>query len=196
MTKVYFVRHAQSDISVRDERLRPLTEKGRADCALITKFLRDKEIDAILSSPFVRTIDTIADFAKSAGLEIEVAEDFRERKNIWRETPEDFKAFAQRQWMDFSYKTAGDECLADVQTRNIAALNKALKRHSGKNIVIGTHGTALSTIINYYDSTYGFEDFMVMVNIMPWIVVMEFEDIACLSISKVNLFDLKEKSLK
>jgi len=31
--------------------------------------------------------------------------------------------------------------------------------YEGKNIVIGTHGTALSTIINYYDSTYGYDDF-------------------------------------
>lgn len=40
------------------------------------------------------------------------------------------------------------------------------------DFVTGTHGTALSTIINYYDSTYRFADFMAMVNIMPWVVSM------------------------
>jgi len=54
--------------------------------------------------------------------------------------------------------------------------------------VIGTHGTALSTIINYYDSTYGFADFMAMVNIMPWVVSMSFDETSCVDIEKIDLF--------
>jgi 2,3-bisphosphoglycerate-dependent phosphoglycerate mutase len=67
------------------------------------------------------------------------------------------------------------ENLIETQTRNIAALNDVLVRHNGKNIVIGTHGTALSTIINYYDNTYGFSNFMAMLGKTPWIVKMEFD---------------------
>jgi len=189
MTKVYFIRHAESDTSVRDERLRPLTEKGLRDCVLVTDFLWDKEINAVLSSPFIRSVDTVADFARLAGIEIEIIEDFRERKNVWRD---DFASFAEKQWMDFSYTEAGNENLKDTQGRNIVALNNALKRFGGKNIVIGTHGTALSVIINYYDNTYSFDDFMAMVSIMPWIVVMEFDDTCCMNIEKINLFDRRQ----
>ena len=46
MTAVYFVRHAQSDGSVLDARTRPLTPKGQKDCALVTAYLRDKQIQA------------------------------------------------------------------------------------------------------------------------------------------------------
>jgi len=187
MTTIYFIRHAQSDLSVHDERVRPLTEKGLKDCTLVTEFLRGKNIDIILSSPYKRAVDTISGFAKSANLPIQTVNDFRERgvDNVWIE---DFKTFSKKQWVDFSYKLSDGECLAEVQERNISELNEVLTRYKNKNIVIGTHGTALSTIINYYDNTYGFDDFMAMVNIMPWVVKMEFDKNVCIGIEKIDLF--------
>ena len=192
MTTVYFIRHAEADNSVRDGRLRPLTEKGMNDRMLVTEFLQDKNIDAVLSSPFKRAVDTIADFADSSGIEIEIIEDFRERKSDsdWvRDT--DFWPFIERQWADFTYSLSDGECLAVVQDRNIAALNEALNIYKGKNIVIGTHGTALSTIINYYDRSYGFQDFMAMVNILPWVVKMEFDENGLVKMEKVDLMQSK-----
>ena len=47
-----------------------------------------------------------------------------------------------------------------VQNRNIEALNEILSDNTDKDIVIGTHGTALSTILNFYDSNFGCEDFL------------------------------------
>ena len=58
----------------------------------------------------------------------------------------------------------------------------------GSNPAIGTHGTALSTIVNYYDSSYGHADFMAMVNIMPWVVKMYFDGQNCAAIEKLDLF--------
>lgn len=194
MTTVYFIRHAESDTTVHDDQIRPLTGKGLADRRLVTEFLLDKSIDVILSSPFKRAVDTVADFADKAGLSILTAEDFIERKsdsNWLRDT--DFSSFISRQWADFSYKLSDGECLAEVQERNINALNKMLVQYKNKNIVIGTHGTALSTIINYYDSTYGFEDFMAMVNLMPWVVKMTFDETDCAGIQKIDLFHPEQK---
>jgi len=191
MTTVYFVRHCEADNSVRDGRIRPLTEKGTRDTAFVMQFLKDKSIDAMVSSPFKRAIDTIAPFAESVGLEIELVEDFRERKSDsdWIRD-EDFYPFMQRQWADYSYSLSDGESLGTVQKRNIAALNDAITQHADKRILIGTHGTALSTIVNFYEPTYGFDDFMAMVNIMPWIVKMEFDGTACRSIEKIDLFAL------
>jgi len=194
MTTIYFIRHAESDISVRDGRLRPLTEKGMRDRALVTAFLKDKGIDAVLSSPFKRAVDTVADFAEKNGFLVETVEDFRERKSDsdWqRET--DFWPFIERQWADFFYSLSDGECLAEVQDRNIAALNRVLDEYQGKTVAIGTHGTALSTIINHYDSSYGYADFMAMVKIMPWVVKMTFEGRDCAGMRKIDLFHLDQK---
>ena len=187
MTKIYFVRHAEPDLTTnRDDRTRTLTEKGRKDCALVTKYLQNKDISVVLSSPFRRSVDTVAPFAESQGLTIELIEDFRERKvdSVWID---DFNEFKRKQWEDFSYKLSDGECLNEVQERNIAALKEVLKQHKDKNIAVGTHGTALSMIINYYDNTYGLEDFNAMANIFPWMVMMEFEGDEFLGMEKVDL---------
>jgi len=191
MTTVYFIRHAQADNSVRDGRVRPLTEKGMRDRALVTAFLQDKGIDAVLSSPFKRAVDTVAPFAEQNDLAIELIEDFRERKSDSDMTSMNrtvFTAFMERQWADFTYTFSDGECLADGQARNIAALHEALAKYKGENIVIGTHGTALSLIINYYDSSYGFADFMAMLDLLPWAVRMEFDGDVCVAIEKIDLF--------
>ena len=190
MTKVYFIRHAEADNSVRDGRIRPLTEKGLADRRLVTEFLQDKGINAVLSSPFKRAVDTVADFAENKGLIVLLSENFKEHDTISDNYPSnEYFQFVKKYWADFYYKVSGDESLYEVQERNITALNDILTQYKNKNIVIGTHGTALSTIINYYDSTYGFEDFMAMVKIKPWIVRMDFNDDGCVGMVKTDLFN-------
>lgn len=187
MTKVYFVRHAEPNYDNHDDRLRELSPKGMEDRKLVTAFLSDKDIDVVLSSPFKRAVDTVADFAEKNNIPIKTIDDFRERKvdSCWIE---DFAGFSKRQWTDFSYKLSDGECLKEVQDRNIAALNAVLEKYNGKNIVIGSHGTALSTIINYYDNSFGYEDFEKIRFVMPWIVEFVFDaDKKCIEIKKYNL---------
>ncbi len=186
-TTLYFVRHAQPDFSNHDDMTRPLSEKGIQDRTLVTSFLKDKNIDVVLSSPFKRAIDTVSDFAEKKGIDIEIIQDFRERK-IEDKWIEDFNGFCKSQWADFDYKLSDGESLGEVQQRNIAALQSALTRFAGKTIVVGSHGTALSTIINYYDNSFGYEDFEKIKNLMPWIVKFVFEDGNCTEIKPYNLF--------
>lgn len=188
MTNVYFVRHAEPDFNIHDDITRPLTVKGKIDAKLVSMYLRDKEIHEVLSSPFLRAIDTVKDFADEVGLSIKIMQDFRERKvdSVWIE---DFVSFTKKQWEDFDYKLSDGESLREVQNRNINALSKVLRLYKEKNIVIGTHGTALSTIINYYQKTYGYNDFEKMRMLMPWIVKMQFMNDECLNVSKIDILN-------
>lgn len=94
MTTIYFVRHAESDLSIYDDLTRPLTEEGLQASKSVTKFLLDQEIDHVFSSPFKRAIDTVKDFADQSQLSVEVIDDFRERK-VSDEWIEDFNCFAK-----------------------------------------------------------------------------------------------------
>ena len=76
-----------------------------------------------------------------------------------------------------------------MQIRNVRALQDVLTTYKGKNVVVGSHGTALSTVINYYDKSFGYSDFEEIKNIMPWIVKFTFDDITCVRIQKYNLFE-------
>lgn len=188
MTNVYFVRHAEPDFNIHDDTKRPLTEKGKTDAKLVSMYLRDKEIHEVLSSPFLRAIDTVKDFADEVGLSIKIIQDFRERRvdSVWIE---DFLSFTKKQWEDFDYKLSDGESLREVQNRNINALSEVLCLYEEKNIVIGTHGTALSTIINYYQNTYGYNNFEKMRMLMPWIVKMQFKNNECLNITKIDILN-------
>lgn len=188
MTKVYYVRHAEPNYDNHNDALRELTPKGLNDRKLVTKFLADKKINAAVSSPFRRAVDTIKEFADLEGIKIEVIDEFRERKvdSGWID---DFALFIQKQWDDFNYKLPNGECLQEVQERNVSALLKLIEHYKEKNIVIGGHGTALSTIINYFDTSFGYDEFVKMKNKMPWIVEFQFDSEAhCCAIYKHDLF--------
>ena len=189
MTTVYFVRHAQPNYENHDDMMRELTAKGLEDRKLVTKFLSDKNVDVVLSSPFYRSIDTVRHFADTSGLEISIVEDFRERRidSVWIE---DFNGFCKKQWEDFNYKLSDGESLSEVQERNIAALHKVLTEHAGKNIVVGSHGTALSTIVNFYDNSFGYAEFEKIRGLMPWVVEFAFEKLECVGIKQYNLFEI------
>lgn len=192
MTTVYFVRHAEPDYNNHDDLTRPLTEKGKRDVELVNRFLENKEINIVLSSPFLRAIETVKGFSDLIKSEIIVLDDFRERRvdSCWIE---DFNDFSMKQWNDFDYKLNDGECLREVQQRNIAALKQVLVEYENKNVVIGSHGTAISTIINYYDETYGYKEFTEIKKLMPWIVKFEFESEQCVGIEKIKLEKINEK---
>ncbi|MCL2228551.1 MAG: histidine phosphatase family protein [Firmicutes bacterium] len=187
MTNVYFVRHAEPDMSVHDEG-RPLTPKGLANSRLVTKFLSDKSIDIVFSSPFVRTVQTLKDFVESQSLKLNFVDDFRERhiSNNWLPN---FDEVSAKQWEDFSYKLPDGESLADVQSRNIRALENILVSHKDKNIVIGAHGTALSTLVYYFDKTWLIKNdvFPTCKMPMPWIVLLQFDKQKLLHIEKFEI---------
>lgn len=174
MTRVYFVRHAKPDKTVHDDASRPLTDEGLADSEKVTDCLKDKGIDLLMSSPYKRSMDTIGGLARELKMDIATDYDFREREaGSWH--GDNFLKYIEAQWADFNYHIEDGECLASVQQRNIRALKKVLTAHKDKTIVIATHGTALSTIINYYKSEYDFHSFMRILNFMPYVIKMEFD---------------------
>ena len=154
MTNIYLVRHAEVDY-IPDDFMRPLSEKGMVDTEKVTKVFRNIDIDIVLSSPYIRAIDTVEGIAMDKGIDIELIDSFRERKVD--DTPvEDFKTFTKLQWENFGYSLENGESLNDVQKRGIDALLKVLDKYKDKNIVIGTHGTILCTILNYFDKSHDY----------------------------------------
>ena len=188
MTIVYFVRHAEPDYNNHDDRKRELTAKGMKDRELVSRYLSDKNVDVILSSPYKRSVDTVGHFADIKHYPVEIIEDFRERKtdSVWIE---DFTAFSKKQWSDFSYKRSDGESLSEVQARNISALRTVLEKYKDKTVVVGSHGTALSTIINYFDSSFGYDEFTEIKSLMPWIVKFVFCGGELQSIEAINVFE-------
>ena len=172
MTKIYFVRHAQPEHAWEDDRTRPLTGEGKRDSAIVFEFLKDKHIDAFYSSPYKRSVDTIADSADFFGKDIITDEDLREREK--GENGNNHGMFHKR-WADHHYHEEGGESIAMVQKRNMRALTEILRDNIDKEVVVGTHGTALSTILNFYDKSFGCDDFLRIIDRMPYVIELDFE---------------------
>ena len=181
MTNVYFIRHAEPNYENHDDLSRELSPKGLQSSKELVNSFAGIQIDAFYSSPYLRAVDTIKPLADSRGRSIHLIPDFRERK-ITDHWIEDFTGFTERQWADFHYHLPGGESLSMVQERNIRALEDLLQAHPDQTILIGTHGTALSTIINYYKPDFQLADFHRIKGVFPWIVEGEFQGTSCLSI--------------
>ena len=172
MTKIYFVRHAQPEHAWEDDRTRPLTGEGKKDSAIVFEFLKDKHIDAFYSSPYKRSMDTIADSADFFGKDIITDEDLRERE---KGVNGNNHGMFQKRWDDHNYHEEGGESIAMVQKRNMRALTEILRDNIDKEVVVGTHGTALSTILNFYDKSFGYDDFLRIIDRMPYVIELDFE---------------------
>ena len=183
ITRVFFVRHAQPDKAVKDDRNRPLTEKGRSASSFVTDILKDKCIDVAVSSPYKRSFDTIKPFTDFMEIPIQIDERFRERGGGvpgqgLRKNPE--------RWKSEDWKDDWGESIADVKKRNVEALLDVLDKYEGHNIVIGTHGTALSTILDYLSPKYGYNDFIRMMDWMPNIIEVVFDSKNVISINELG----------
>ena len=178
MTRVYFVRHAQSDYRSGPDRERGLTAEALEDRRVVLDFLRDKPVDAFYCSPYRRSLDTIREAADHFGLPIRTDERLREREAA---PGGNCRELFRKRWSDFDWHEPGGESLRFVQDRNIAALTEILEQNREKTLVLGTHGTALSTILNYYDPGWDCDSFLRVIDWMPFVVALDFDGTRYLS---------------
>ncbi|MCE5236765.1 MAG: histidine phosphatase family protein [Clostridiaceae bacterium] len=172
MTDLYFVRHAQPAVDWPDDRTRPLTPLGMRDSMELSALFANIPIDMFVSSPYKRSVDTIADCARLFKLEIATDERLRERE---RGKDANAEGILEKRWSDFSFCEEGGEPLMRVQKRNIEAVKDILGSHANKSIVVGTHGTALSTIMNYYDPSLGCDWFKKIWFCMPYVIRFRYD---------------------
>jgi len=174
-TDIYMVRHAKPDYTHEDDATRPLLPEGMEAAEKLVDLFEDIHIDAAYSSPYQRSVDTIRPVCRAKSLLITTEYDFRERKMGERWISDSaFKTFAFDQWQDMDYKIEDGESLRMVQQRNINALNSVIKANEKKSIIIGTHGTALSTILNFYYPDFGYEKSEQMKPKLPYIFKLRF----------------------
>ncbi len=172
MTILYLVRHAQPDHDFKDDRNRPLTDEGISDALKIGELFNAIHIRAFYSSPYRRSLETVKGSAALKGLTVNTDERLRERQS--GPHGNNMEMFRKR-WADMDYHEENSESLRMVQKRNIGAVNEILNKHKGEKVVIGTHGTALSTILNYYNPAFGCDEFLEIIDLMPYVIRLDFD---------------------
>ncbi|NLB20949.1 MAG: histidine phosphatase family protein [Clostridium sp.] len=177
MIRIFFVRHAQSEHPWDYDPTRPLSTEGKQDAKLVLEFLKDKEIETFYCSPYKRSIDTIKETANYFGEEIKICNGLRERENG---AVENNLAMIKKRWEDMNYHEEAGESISMVQVRNVEVLKEILSMYDKSvkddiNLVIGTHGSALSSILHYYDDSFDYDAFIRIMDWTPYIISLTFD---------------------
>lgn len=79
---VYLVRHARAghreSWAGDDDRLRPLDERGRRQAEGLVAQLAERDFSRILSSPYVRCVQSVEPLAAARGLDVEAVDELAE----------------------------------------------------------------------------------------------------------------------
>lgn len=182
---IYMVRHADSPYVSGQERTRGLSDKGLLDADQVTKCLRLKPIDRVVSSPYERALATVRGLAEELKLQIEVEEDLRERMLAGSDLiiGSRFNEAKRQLYADFSYSYLGGESSRSAQQRAVSVLNRLLDEPEGRHIVIGTHGDIMTLMLNAFDESYHY-GFWLKTS-MPDIYQLDFTDRRLLKVTRL-----------
>ena len=154
MTTIYFMRHSEAlrfnninnndKLQIQNEKW-PLTINGENIAREKSKIEELLHFDIVYSSNYVRAISTAKYFTND---KVNIDESFGERKfgiNNWEELPANF---GEKQFKNFDYKLNNGESLNEVIFRETNSLNRILKEHKNKKVLVVGHSTALASLFS------------------------------------------------
>ncbi len=180
-TNIYLVRHAHSTYTP-DERKRPLSQKGFISAEKVTELLQAENIDVVVSSPYMRAVQTVKGIAGYIEQEVILEEGFKERK-LAGKSVEDFDEAITKVWQDYNFAWLGGESNYHAQQRGVDALKHVLEQYRGENIAVGTHGNIMAIIMNNFDKQYNFHFWKALS--MPDIYKLTFDEKALVEVKRV-----------
>jgi 2,3-bisphosphoglycerate-dependent phosphoglycerate mutase len=158
--RLFLVRHAASTGQEPDA---PLSGEGEAQAEMLTSVLTKLGVGQIFSSPYRRAFDTIAPFARSAGKDVILIDNLRERKlaNGWLP---DFLVHMEQSFHDDGYCLEGGESLRDTATRGLSAIARIARKTVGANPAAASHGNLIASVLRTIDPSFGYADWKAMRN--------------------------------
>ncbi|WP_373896127.1 histidine phosphatase family protein [Virgibacillus natechei] len=155
MKNIYFVRHCSADGQHMDS---PLTTVGMRQAHLISSFFSDQDIkiDKIISSPYLRAIESIKPFAEKTGTEIEINERLKERI-LSVEPIDDWLEVLEQSFNDQHFALPGGESAKNAVDRANMVVESIYRNDNVKNAVIVSHGNLMALLLRQYDGSSGFK---------------------------------------
>ena len=160
MTTIYLMRHSialkninndynNESLQLQNEKM-PLSIEGEELASNVSKESELQNIDAVISSNYVRAMATAKYISNANKLNLIVNSSFGERRfgiNSWDELPTDF---GLRQNNDENYKVGDGESQKEVRERVYKALMKVIDEYKDKRIVIVSHGSAILWLLKHW----------------------------------------------
>ncbi|WP_164668816.1 histidine phosphatase family protein [Virgibacillus doumboii] len=172
MKNIYLLRHCSANGQHIDS---PLTSEGIRQAQLLNTFFTEKDIvaDRIISSPYLRAIESIKPYAEENNLEINV--DNRLKERILSEYPiDDWIEVLEQSFSDFDFSLPGGESGNDAIKRGKSVIDNIFSDESATNVIMVSHGNLIALLLHQYDRNFGFEGWKNLRN--PDIYLINIDD--------------------
>ncbi len=152
MKKIYIIRHCEAEGQPFGSQL---TERGFEQAEYLTEFFSDIKIDQIISSPFLRAIQSLEPLSKKLNLSIEIEERLSERLLSTTDL-EDWLEKLKATFIDMDLSFEGGESNQIATNRGVSVIKNILESDN-ENTIIVTHGNLMTLQLKYFDNDFGFE---------------------------------------
>lgn len=168
---IYIVRHCKAEGQSPSANL---TDEGYLQAEMLSEFLYDKNIEYIVSSPFIRALQSISPLAER--LQLRVMTDARLSERILcNEDHPNWREMLRNTFYDLELCYTGGETSTSAMNRALSVIAD-VKFNKLNSVVIVTHGNLMSLLLKYYDNTFGFEEWERLSN--PDIYHLEFDGVS------------------
>jgi len=155
MKTIYCIRHCSATGQHKDS---PLTTEGTRQAQLMSMYLNEAHfpIDKIISSPYLRAIDSIKPYAESKNLKIETDPQLHERV-LSIEPVDDWLNELEHSFRNLNYRLPGGESSNDAIQRINDSLENIFENDEVSDVALVTHGNLLTLLLSQYDPRFNFE---------------------------------------
>jgi 2,3-bisphosphoglycerate-dependent phosphoglycerate mutase len=152
---VALVRHAEPLVPMAggpDDFHRGLTERGCAQAQRLVAELVQLRPVMVMSSPFLRAVQTVMPTARRLGMAVVTDPALREWDSGLAPCP-DFADHYAISWADPGFVRPGGESLAQLSERAVRALRALADEFDRGAVVVGSHGTFISRALTGFGVT-------------------------------------------
>ncbi|KOS60498.1 histidine phosphatase family protein [Lysinibacillus agricola] len=150
--RIYIVRHCEAQGQPPESQL---TEKGLIQAKYLSEFFSNSKIDRIISSPFLRAIQSVEPISEETNINIEIDERLSERTLSTTDLP-DWLEKLKATFNDLELKFQGGESSKEAMNRIVTVVDEVFKSES-ENTIIVTHGNLMSLLLKNYDNSFDFD---------------------------------------
>ncbi|MEW4220677.1 histidine phosphatase family protein [Rossellomorea marisflavi] len=156
---IYLVRHCKAEGQAPDARL---TREGKEQADRVTAFFKGISVDAILTSPYLRAVDTVRGLAEDHGIPLEEETRLSERVLAGQDQPE-WLSMLERTFTDLELSYPGGESSRQAMERGMEVIDDVLQRQHPVT-VMATHGNLMALLLKRFDDTFGFTQWKTLSN--------------------------------
>lgn len=160
MKKLILIRHSQAKGKHRDS---PLTNHGVNQAYRLAEYFDDQnfQIDRIISSPYMRAVETIMPYSREKNIQIETDNRLSERV-LSDEAVEDWLEAIETSFEDLDYSLPGGESSNEALSRVLEVIEDIKQDEKSETVVFVTHGNLLMLILAHFQEGYGFKQWRVL----------------------------------